>query len=321
MGQRDVYKFGFVKISLNNDYAKVNTEIDRLATATTAAATRKFTYDTNGHYASATDWNGTLTNYVYNSRGLATKITEAAGTPQQRVTTTTYHSKFHLPLKVVEPGLTTDVHLRRFRQSSDSGARPTRPAPPGQTRTWSFSWSNFLLASATDPRGNTTSYTYDASGALTAVTNARGQKTRVTQHTPGGLPLTIVDPNGVVTHLTYDKRQRLTSETVDTAGGARKTSYTYDPAGNLTAVTLPGGAKLTYAYDAANRLVRTTDLFGQKISQTLNALGDPTLTQISNAGGVTFKRSASYDALGRLKVRSCAVQGSARPMPMMLTAT
>ena len=36
-----------------------------------------------------------------------------------------------------------------------------------------------------------------------------GYVTRVTQHLPGGLPQTIVDPNGVITRMTYDARLRL----------------------------------------------------------------------------------------------------------------
>ena len=58
LGSQTVYRFTTLQGAL-----KV-TQIDRLATGTTAAATIKFTYDSNGYPASQTDWNGNLTNYV-----------------------------------------------------------------------------------------------------------------------------------------------------------------------------------------------------------------------------------------------------------------
>jgi hypothetical protein len=61
------------------------TEIDCLATATTTAATRLFTYDTNGYIASQTYWNGNLTVYVKDDHGQPTIITDASGTPVARL--------------------------------------------------------------------------------------------------------------------------------------------------------------------------------------------------------------------------------------------
>ena len=42
----------------------------RAATATVPAATKTWTYDSNGFIASKIDWNGTTTNFVNDSRGL-----------------------------------------------------------------------------------------------------------------------------------------------------------------------------------------------------------------------------------------------------------
>ena len=109
----------------------------------------------------------------------------------------------------------------------------------GTSRTWTYTWSNSLLASVKKPRTDVsavTQFTYDSSGALTATTNALGQVTRITQHLPGGLPQTLVDPNGVTTQLTYDARQRLLTRTVGTV----TTTYNYDKAGNLIGV-IPAG--------------------------------------------------------------------------------
>jgi YD repeat-containing protein len=102
LGQQEVYKFATLQ-----GVPKV-TEIDRLATSTTAAAARMFTYDANGYPASATDWNGNLTTYANDARGLPLSTVEAAGTAAARTTATTWASGLHVPLTVVTPGLTTN---------------------------------------------------------------------------------------------------------------------------------------------------------------------------------------------------------------------
>jgi YD repeat-containing protein len=48
-------------------------------------------------------------------------------------------------------------------------------------------------------------------GQLQTVTDALGHVTTYNTYNTFGQPLTITDPNGTVTTLTYDKRQRLLS--------------------------------------------------------------------------------------------------------------
>jgi RHS repeat-associated protein len=302
LGQQTVYKFAILQ-----SLPKV-TEMDRVASSTTAAATRLFTYDTNGYLASQTDWNGVLTNYVNNARGEPTSITEAVGTAQQRVTTTTYLSTFHLPSQIVGPLTTTNF---TYDSSGDLLTRSlvdtttfTVPYPTnGVTRTWTYTWSNFLLASIQGPRGapnELLQFGYDAGGALTGITNGLGQFTYIPQHTPGGLPLAVVDPNGVTRQLTYDARQRLLTDSIYETSGSLTTTYAYDPVGDRTGVTLPDGAALTYSYDHAHRLTGITDLFNNQIAYTLDALGDRTQTAILNSSSTTtYTNHATFDALGR----------------------
>jgi len=102
LGEQELYKFttlqGVPKLI----------EIDRQATATTAAATETFAYDGNGYLSSQTDWNGNVTTYLNDVHGQPTTITEASGTAQARTTTITYHASLHVPLQIVTPGLTTN---------------------------------------------------------------------------------------------------------------------------------------------------------------------------------------------------------------------
>ena len=174
----------------------------------------------------------------------------------------------------------------------------------GQARTWTNTWSNSLPASATTPNKNTTRYDYDSSGALTSTTDAKGHVTNITSHTGGGLPETIVDPNGVTTTLTYSPRLWLTSSTVSGTSGTYKTTWAYDAAGNLTQTILPDNSYLANTFDSDHRLIKVSDTLGNYTSYTLDALGDRTQTSIYAKGGTspTWQREDTFDALGRLLV-------------------
>ena len=133
LGGQQVYKFTTLQ------GVPKATEIDRLATANIPAATIKYTYDSNGYTASQTDWNGNVTNFVNDAHGQPTTIVEAAGAPQARTTTITYHSTFHLPVKRVEPGLsatyTYDTNGELLTQVlADTTANTTPYSTSGQTR-------------------------------------------------------------------------------------------------------------------------------------------------------------------------------------------
>jgi YD repeat-containing protein len=269
-------------------------------------AGRSIAYDANGYKASRTDWNGNQTTYANDAHGQSTTIAEAAGAPQQRVTTITYHPSFHLPTHSVSPGLTIDFSYDATgnllsRTETDTTTNTVPYSTNGQTRAWTYTWANSLLASVTDPRSNTTQFGWDSTGALISMTNALGQVTQVTQHTADGYPQTVVDPNGVVTNLVYDGRHRLVSRTINTSTGPLTTTYTYDPAGNLIQTILPDGSALANTYDGAHRLVATADLFGQQVHYTLDALGDQTqMNVLSSASAVARQHSANFDTLGRM---------------------
>ncbi|HYL37952.1 MAG TPA: DUF6531 domain-containing protein, partial [Bryobacteraceae bacterium] len=303
LGVQMVYKF----TTLQN-VPKI-TEIDRLATATTPAAKMTFSYDGNGYQASQTDWNGNTTNYVNDAHGQPTSIVEAAGTSLARTTTITYHTTFHLPVQILTPGFTTRLTYDNngellTRTLTDTTTTISPYSTSGQTRTWTYTYSNFQLASVKTPRTDVnglTKFTYDSSGAFTAVTNALNQTIQITQHLPGGLPQTRLDSNGVETDLTYDARLRLLTSMVNTAAGALTTSYGYDAAGSLLGIALPDGSALVNRYDTAHRLTGVANLLNEGIVYTLDAAGDRTQTSILDVNGNQQRtRSDNFDALGRL---------------------
>jgi YD repeat-containing protein len=122
--------------------------------------------------------------------------------------------------------------------------------------------------------------------------------TRFTRYNPHGQVLKRMDPNGLVTTYTYDLRQRLTAQ----QAGTERTTFTYDPVGNLTAVTLPDGSAITYTYDTAHRLTQVQDRAGNAIVYTLDAMGNRTREEVRDPGGqLTQHLTRVYDALNRLQ--------------------
>lgn len=282
------------------------TEIDRAATPTVGAASETFTYDSNGYIASQTDWNGNVTQYTNNTHGLPTSITEAYGTAQARTTTITYDATFkHLPDQITAPrktsAFTYDAHGNLLTQTDTD---TTGGATNGQTRTWKYTYDGFgHLLTATAPPHNgikeNTTYTYTGNNIAT-VTDALGHVSRITRYNNSGLPLSMTDPNGVVTTFTYDARQRPLTRTVQASSGNATTTFAYDAAGNLVSLTQPDGSQLNYTYDAAHRVIAVNDNLNGTIAYTLDANGDITQQQISAGSAIAETQSAVFDSLGRM---------------------
>jgi RHS repeat-associated protein len=275
-------------------------------TSTVPAASSSYAYDNNGYTVNVTDLDGHITTFTPDAHGDPTTIVEASGQPIARTTTVTYDATWvHLPMTIVTPGLTASYTYDGngnvlTKVLTDTTTQTVPYSTNGQTRTWNYTWSNFLPHTIQSPNGNTTTFTYDATGALTNTSNALSQSIQVTSHTGGGLPLTIVDPNSVTATLTYSTRNWLLTKTLATSAGNLLTQYVYDAAGNLMSVTQPDGSALTNSYDIANRLTKVVDSFGNSLNYTLDALGNATTTKIENPSGTATKTTtATFDTLGR----------------------
>ena len=190
-------------------------------------------YDANGNVASVTDWNDSITQYRYDlTRNLETGRTEGlknqggsvVTTADTRTTTTTWHATFRLPLEVTfysggadGGGNPTGTLLKTTRNTYDaSGNLLQKDEIAGTvTRTWSYTYTTYgRVLTATDPNGKVTTTTYypdddpdmGRRGNVATVTNAANHVTRFTAYNLHGQPTQIVDPNGLVTDLTYDLR-------------------------------------------------------------------------------------------------------------------
>ncbi len=133
------------------------------------------------------------------------------------------------------------------------------------------------------------------------MTDEVGLVTTITTHDWRGAPLTMVDPNGVETRMTYDIRGRPTSILIDPGASQSLYQAAYDAAGNLRRLTLPEGGWLEYVHDAADRLVEVRNDRGEKQIFDVNALGEATAREVrAAAGALTSSGEQAFDELGRL---------------------
>ena len=288
-------------------------------------------HDTNGNIASRTDFNGNRTNYFYDlAKNLETSRTEGltssgGTTPQTRTISTQWHATFRLPTGIAEPlRITTFVYdadssqcgargalcSKTIQATTDAnGSQGFSATPTGTPRTWSYTYnSSGNVLTANGPRtdvADTSAYTYypdndpdlGKRGNLASIANAAGHLTSITAYNIHRQPLTIVDPNGLTTTLTYDARQRLKTRTV----GSETTTYDYDGVGQLTKVTLPDGSFLSYTYDDAHRLTGMQDNLDNRVVYTLDLLGNRIGEQVFDpANQLAQTRSRVFNNFSRL---------------------
>jgi YD repeat-containing protein len=306
----------------NFNGVRLITGITQPAAVGSGTVSSAITYGTNNNVSMRRDFNGNRTNYTaYDlTRNLETSRTEGltsagATTPATRTIETQWHASFRLPTQITEKNGAGTV-LRTTSMSYDtSGNLLTRTITAGaSSRTWTYTYNaNGSVLTVDGPRtdvSDVTTYTYydnsatcpgtapmGCRGQVQTITNAVGHVTEITEYNAHGQPLTIVDPNGLHTDLAYDSRLRLTSRSV--AGEA--TSYVYDDAGQLILVTLPDGSFLAYTYDASHRLTEISDNQGNRITYSLDNIGNRTLEEVRDPlNALAQTRTRVFNSLNRL---------------------
>ena len=194
--------------------------------------------------------------------------------------------------------------------------------PLGYVTTMTYDSSgNLLTRTSPAPESITETWTYNSEDQLTSYTNGEGETT--TTSYAGGLPVSVTDPEGGVTHLTYNGAGDLiestspagrTTEygydtggnlTSQTAPSGATTTWTYDAAGNQLTETTPRGKTTTFTYDAAGRMLTSTDPAGTVSSYTYDRAGRVTRTRFLSPSDALLRDSGtSYDAAGRVTTRT-----------------
>ncbi len=250
------------------------------------------------------DPRGIITEYTYDRDHVLSK-TEASGTLNERTTTYAYSSSAtDLPTLITRPGQTTAFSYDSFGNILSRTITDTATA---EARTWTYTYDSYGRVLTEDgPRTDVidiTEYIYYTCtigaqcGQFYQIENPLSQLTTFNTYNAHGQPLTITDANGVVTTLTYDLRQHLTSRTV----GSEATTFAYWPNGLLKKVTSPDGSYLNYTYDDAQRLVRVDDSEGNYVAYTLDGMGNRTLeNSYDPTNALSRTHSRVYNALNQL---------------------
>lgn len=226
-----------------------------------------------------------------------------AGTARRKILTQ-WHPTYRLPVQIDEMGRRTN-----FAHDADGNVltRTILDTVSSQSRTWSYTYNSFGQVLTQDgPRtdvADVTTFTYyncttgNQCGQIHTITNALNHVTTYNTYNAHGQPLTMTDQNGVVTTLTYDQRQRLTSRSI----GTEQTTFEYWPIGLLKKVTLPDDSFLQYTYDAAHRLTQIAGADGNRVVYTLDAMGNRTAEQhYDPSNALTQTRTRVFNTLNQL---------------------
>jgi len=247
--------------------------------------------------------------------------------PDIRKISTQWNTPLRLPAKVAEPNrLTTYIYngdggaycaaksvigalcKKVLQETTDAtGQQGLAAAVTGTARVWQYTYDQYgQVLTATDPNGKTTTTVYYAAndpdlskrGNAHTITNPLGHVTTFAAYDLAGRPISITDPNGVVTTLTYWPRGWLDSRSI----AGEMTTYDYDGVGQLDRLTRPDGSYLQYIYDDAHRLAQIQDDLGNRIVYTLDAIGHRIKEETFETGGTTpvRLRQQVYDSLSRL---------------------
>ncbi|MFN8856129.1 MAG: Ig-like domain-containing protein, partial [Planctomycetaceae bacterium] len=197
-----------------------------------------------------------------------------------------------------------DLHGRPLEIIAPDPDGDAGPLTASVTR---FQYDRSNLAQLTAADGGVWSFTHDfALNRPLAQTDPRGQTTRFTYDAKGNR-LTETDPLGVTTQFGYSaKGQLLTITQADPVTGAvglgPKTTFVYDTRNRLTSITYPTLAKRSLTYDTSDNLLTDTDELGRKTTYTYDALNRPTSTTLPDPVSLTATTGpvsrVVYDKIG-----------------------
>jgi RHS repeat-associated protein len=233
--------------------------------------------------------------------------TETITTPDGLVSTTTTTRTVNLsifsdPFSLAAQTDTIDINGRTYTSTFDAASRTfTNTSPQGRTSTATIDALGRLTQTQV-PGLVANVFQYDGRGRLAAV----GQSGRTVTFTydANGYVSTMTDPLARVSSFTHDAAGRITSQTLP---DDRVVTYSYNANGNLTSLTPPGRSAHIFNYTPVDlqSLYATPGVSGGGTNQTTYTFdAGRELTLVTRPDGKTVQ--FSYDGAGHLASQSIA---------------
>ncbi len=241
-------------------------------------------YDGNGDMTNLVDANGNATRWTYNANGWNTAIVNADGSTHSQ----TYDSIGRM-VSVRNPAgfETTNTY--------DDLDRVTQVSYPGGTA-YQYDYSCCGLEEVVDRLGNSTRYSNDALGRVTAMINALN-KPVLFRYDPLGNITNLVVPTSSFPDNTvvfkYTSTNGFTRLTSRISPLGKTNSYSYTFRGWLASRTDGEGRATTNYYDAFGRLTRIAYGTGTNVDFSYDLLG-----RVVSTGARSGTNAFSYDLLG-----------------------
>ncbi len=299
--------------------------------------TKYFTYTPDSRLMrSVTDENGRFTEYTFDTLGRRTReIVYSSSSRSQKLKDTGFSysdTRF--------PGFMTSQTSYPVPGSSDPAwvtALVTEFVPDANGRvaeeivdpsglrlvTKSTYDKNGNKLTSTDPRGNTTWFSYDGRNRIYAVTHADGTNTRTTYDASGNKVL-VADEKNQLTGFQYDSLGRLVGQVQDLNGNlsyspAAKSltgvdssdltsSFSYNNLGSKLSATDPRGFTTVMKYDALQRLTKSIQ---PKANRTAGYIPGETADDVTTFGYDTFRNcgGTAFDSSGFKPTRTVDPRG------------
>lgn len=269
----------------------------------------------------ATDANGNVTVYHYDSQYRTTKIEYPNGSTEVN----TYDDNNNLASTTDRNGNKTeytydgrgniltekrfDGAIKKYEYNSDNQVVKVTDYDGKVT---SYEYKNKDLVKQTNNDGTTVTFEYDElhrliknidakgniatygfTGAfVTSITAANGVTTKYSYDSMGKL-ISIVDGNGNITRYTYDNAGRKLSEQAPDGG---VTHFAFDKAGSVISITDANGGKTSFTYDGMGNIISAVDPLKNTLKYTYDALNNK-LTE-TNADNKTI--TYTYDSMSNV---------------------
>ena len=268
----------------------------------TLAVVTQYTYDAAGRLETITEPNGGVRTVRYYANGRTARVIDPHGNSMDLI-----YNPFKSETKVVNERGLSEIH-----GFNGNGNRISQTYADGSVDRWS--WVDNRMTTHIDSLGVTESFSYSPSGNLIQTIDSSNVQTDFTYHPAYDNVATITRPGARVTTLTYDPQGNL-SQYLDSVGSLR--IQVNNPAGMPETVTEPGGMVVTILYNGAGQMTArttqlpTTELLTYtptgRLDVRTDANGDPTTHSydlldrlVSLTDAETQTATLAYDQAGRM---------------------